>query len=130
MTGLSTSAYLPTQQPYGQPLPFGAYPSISSSLAGQPFLAQPAQSILQVLQFVPQQLQQLQYAQQQQLQQLQWLLQIVPQQLQYLQQLVQTLPQHVHQLQLQQPQLQSPQFGLTSPGLSVLPFATQTGQVM
>jgi hypothetical protein len=126
MTG--TSAYLPTS-PYGQTLPFSAYPNISSSLGGQPFqLAQPAQSILQLLQVVPQQLQQLQYSQQQQLQQLQWLLQIVPQQLQYLQQLVQFLPQQIQQLQ--QPQLQSPQFGLASPGLSVFPFAAQTGHVM
>jgi hypothetical protein len=130
MTGISTSTIAPTALPYGQPLPFGPYSTVSSSLAGQPFqLAQPtAASVVQLLQIVPQQLQQLQYTQQQQLQQLQWLLQIVPQQLQSLQQLVQLLPQQVQQPN--QPQLQSPQFGVASPGLSGFPFGAHAGHVM
>jgi hypothetical protein len=55
---------------------------------------------MQLLQFVPQQLQklqQLEYLQQQQLQHLQLLLQVIPQQLHYIQQTIQYLPQQIQQ---------------------------------
>ena len=94
------------------------------------------QQLIQLLQFVPQQLQklqQLEYLQQQQLQQLQLLLQVIPQQLHYIQQAIQYLPQHIQQYQ-QSPAISPFQstgvpFGgapqLWSQGLS-----QQTGQVM
>jgi hypothetical protein len=72
------------------------------------------QQIAQLLQIVPQQLQQVQLLQQQQLLHLQQLLQWVPAQLQQLQQLLQIAPQQVQQLQQQgQPGIAAPlAFGL------------------
>jgi hypothetical protein len=72
--------------PYGTPGSFG------------PPSPAPLQHLLQQLQFVPQQLQNVQYAgylQQQQLQQVAQVLQIVPHQIQQLLQVVQFLPQQV-----------------------------------
>jgi hypothetical protein len=88
-----------------------------------------SQQVLQVLQIVPQQLQQVQLLQQQQLMQLQQLLQIVPAQLQQLQQLIQGVPQQVQHLQQQwQP------FGQTAGpigfGLTPQPFGGQSSLVM
>jgi hypothetical protein len=63
--------------------------------------ASPVAYLLQQLQFVPQQLQQMQqaeYVQQQQLQQVLQALQSVPQQVQQILQVIQFLPQHVAQL--------------------------------
>jgi len=97
----------------------------------QPFSTHPIQQqILQLLQNVPQQLQQLQAIQQQQSVQLQLLLQIVPAQLQQLQQLIQLVPQQLQQIHQGQP------FGsvISSPigfGLSPHVFGGQSpGQVM
>ncbi len=73
-----------------------AYPGATSSWGFFPQVGQ-----TQLLQILPQQLQQLQILQQQQLHYLQQLLQIVPAQLQQLQQLIQIIPQ----------QLQSQPFG-------------------
>lgn len=90
----------------------------------------PVQQIAQLLQIVPQQLQQLQLLQQQQLLHLQQLLQWVPAQLQQLQQLIQIVPQQVQQLQqlpqLQQHQLQGQPFaaGISGPlGFGLVPQA-------
>ena len=83
-----------------QPFPSQPFlqPFSNHSIAGQPL-----PQILQLLQIVPQQLQQLQVLQQQQLFQLQQLLQVVPAQLQQLQQqLIQLVPQQVQYLQQQQ----------------------------
>lgn len=77
----------------------------------------------QLIQAVPQQLQQIQYLQQQQLQILQQLLQFVPAQLQQLQQLIQFVP---HQIQQSQPSQQWQPFGppLSGPlGFSLSPQA-------
>jgi len=99
------------------------------------------QQLIQLLQFVPQQLQklqQLEYLQQQQLQQLQLLLQVIPQQLHYIQQTIQYLPQ------LQQYQPSSGFVGQTAinpfqsagvpyganPQLWSQGLTAQTGQVM
>jgi hypothetical protein len=86
---------------------------------------QPWQQILQLVQIVPQQLQQVQALQQQQLLYLQQLLQVVPAQLQQLQQLIQILPQQAQQLQPFQPLGQT----LSGPlGFGLVPqvFAGQT----
>jgi hypothetical protein len=107
--GVSVNPYL-AQQPYGQPMnvplsPFAPTPSFGVS---------PLHQVFQLLQIVPQQLQQLQQSiivQQQQLQQIQQLLQLIPGHLAQLQQVIQ--PQ-----QIQQPS--SPQFpGLTGFGAAV-----------
>lgn len=90
--------------------------------------ASPVQHLLQQLQFVPQQLQQVQqaaYLQQQLLQQVVQVLQIVPHQIQQLQQVVQFLPQQVAQL-VQQALTQS-SIGL--PGISGLGAAAPLGGV-
>jgi hypothetical protein len=91
----------------------------------------PLQQIAQLLQIVPQQLQQLQLLQQQQLLHLQQLLQLVPAQLQQLQQLIQVVP---HQVQQLQQQFQPFGAGLSGPlgfGLAPQPFAgSATSQVM
>jgi hypothetical protein len=91
----------------------------------------PLQQIAQLLQIVPQQLQQLQLLQQQQLLHLQQLLQLVPAQLQQLQQLIQVVP---HQVQQLQQQFQPFGAGLSGPlgfGLAPQPFAgPATSQVM
>ncbi|HEY2905837.1 MAG TPA: hypothetical protein VGJ29_08030 [Vicinamibacterales bacterium] len=70
-----------------------AYPGATPSWGVYPQVG-PAQQLLQVL---PQQLQQLQNLQQQQLYYIQQLLQIVPAQLQQLQQLIQIIPQQLQQ---------------------------------
>src|SRR5262245_54953967 len=67
------------------------------------------QQLIQLLQFVPHQLQrvhqQLEFLQQQQLQQLQILQQVIPQQLQHIYQTIQYLPQQVQQYQQYQQSL-------------------------
>src|SRR6266498_2402664 len=73
-------------------------PSIGGSYGGSPYgigAVSPLQQIAQLLQIVPQQLQQVQLLQQQQLAYLQQLLQLVPAQLQQLQQLIQVVPQQL-----------------------------------
>ena len=92
----------------------------------------PLHQIAQLVQILPQQLQQLQILQQQQLVLLQQLLQQVPAQLQQLQQLTHSIPQ---QLQPQQPQWQQPfGSGVLGPigfGVSPQPFTGQaTSHVM
>jgi hypothetical protein len=80
--GVNPWAYQPQYAQAHTNIPFGGFGASSS------FATQPAQQIVQALQFVPQQLQQvLQLAHVQQ-QQVQYLLQFVPQQLQQLQQLL------------------------------------------
>src|SRR5205809_7487559 len=81
----------------------------------------PQQQIAQLLQIVPQQLQQVQLLQQQQLVLLQQLLQLVPAQLQQLQQLIQVVPQQIQQLQQQHQPFGA---GLSSPlGFGLVPQA-------
>ena len=124
MTQVPGSTFgLGTTGGYAAPFAWGLSP-----YGGQ---AQPVQhQILQLLQTVPQQLQQLQAIQQQQSFQLQLLLQIVPAQLQQLQQLIHVVPQQIQQLQAGQP------FGsvISSPlgfGLAPHVFGPQTaGHVM
>jgi hypothetical protein len=87
------------QQSYGQtfPNPFigGGYGVGAYGMSTVP----PLQQAVQLLQIVPQQLQQLQLLQQQQLAHLQQLLLVVPAQLQQLQQILQSVPQQVQQHQ-------------------------------
>jgi hypothetical protein len=87
MFGIGTPTTYPiSAAPWGSS-PYGGY-------AGQAAGLQPWQQIMQLVQIVPQQLQQVHALQQQQLLYLQQLLQIVPAQLQQLQQqLIQSLPQ-------------------------------------
>lgn len=114
--GIGTPATYPLPQgPWGLSTPFmGSY-----AIGG----VQPLQQLLQI---VPQQLQQVQYLQQLQAFHLQQLLQLVPTQLQLIQQLVQAVPQQIQQIQqLQQPWQTSPipaqsGFGLVPPGLASL----------
>jgi hypothetical protein len=99
------------------------------------------QQLVQLLQFVPQQLQklqQLEYLQQQQLQQLQLLLQVIPQQLHYIHQTIQYLPQQIQQYQqlgtaghaaINPFQSTGVPFGAT-PQLWSQGLSPQTGQVM
>jgi hypothetical protein len=113
---------------------FGVPPSYNQPIFPQAIAgygigqSQPWHQIIQLLQTVPQQLQQLQLVQQQQVLQLQLLLHTVPAQLQQLQQLLQVAAQQI-------PHLQQP-FGsaISSPlGLGVSPqiFSGQSaGQVM
>lgn len=61
--------------------------------------AQPSPQLQQLLQILPQQLQQLQFLEQQQLVHLQQLLHLVPAQLQQIQQLIQVVTQQVQQFQ-------------------------------
>src|SRR5262245_36424511 len=100
--GIGTPTIYPVaQSPWGispySGQPFGAPSSIPSVGAGYsigPYgigAVSPAQQIVQLLQIVPQQLQQVQFLQQQQLALLQHVLQLVPAQLQQLQQLVQVV---------------------------------------
>ena len=104
----------------------GTSPFTPYGVQGQPL----QQQIVQLLQFVPQQLQALQqvaYAQQQQLQQL---AQIVPVQLVQLQQLIQIVLQHI---QTQQPIGQMAglgTFGLTAPWGTPQLFGNQPPQIM
>ena len=90
--GIGTQGAFP-----GQGIGFSPWQSASYFGGG----VQPAQQILQLLQIVPQQLQQWQVLQQQQLAHVQQLLQLVPAQLQQLQQLIQIVPQQVQYLQQQ-----------------------------
>jgi hypothetical protein len=106
--------------------PWAIAPYIGAGFGGQT----PAQPVTQLLQIVPQQLQQVQLLQQQQLALLQQLLSIVPSQLQQLQQLIQVVPQQVNQLQ--QP-YQPFGAGFSGPlGFGLVPqaFGGQTGHVM
>jgi hypothetical protein len=106
--------------------PWGSAPYIGAGFGGQTS----AQQVTQLLQIVPQQLQQVQLLQQQQLALLQQLLSIVPPQLQQLQQLIQVVPQQVNQLQ--QP-YQPFGAGLSGPlGFGLVPpaFGGQSGHVM
>jgi len=118
------------QQLFGQTNPFATqqlYGLLGQGIGGVQ-LQQVLPQIVQLLQTVPQQVQQVQYLQQillQQLQQVQQILQFIPQQLQQLQQLIQYVPQQIQQLQQQQPFGLgvatpwgiTPQVGLT-PGIS------------
>ena len=122
LTGLS---------PYGT-IGQGINPIGLSPFAGQSaYTMQPQHHIAQLLQVLPQQLQQiqqLQYAQQQQLQQL---VQFVPAQLVQLQQLIQVVAQQL--LQTQQPLGQIPGaggFAVTPWGITPQPFGAQPAQVM
>jgi hypothetical protein len=119
--GIGTPAIYPMAQN-----PWGFTPYIGAGFGGQPS----AQQATQLLQIVPQQLQQLQLLQQQQLALLQQLLSIVPTQLQQLQQLIQVVPQQVNQLQ--QP-YQPFGAGLSGPlGFGLVPqaYGGQTSHVM
>jgi hypothetical protein len=129
---------------FGSGAPFGVA-GVPTAWSGPTFgpqsvnpFAQPVapQQLIQLLQFVPhqlQKLQQLEYLQQQQLQQLQLLLQVIPQQLHYIQQTIQYLPQQIQQYQ-QSPAINPFQsagvpFGGT-PQLWSQGLSPQTGQVM
>ena len=107
-------------------------PFSNQSIAGYGVgAASPVPHLLQLLQIVPQQLQQVQALQQQQFALLQQLLSIVPSQLQQLQQLIQVVPHQVQQLQ--QP-YQPFGAGISGPlGFGLAPQAFgggQTGHVM
>jgi ABC-type transporter Mla subunit MlaD len=91
MFGIGTSPTYPLAATSWGLSPFVAYP-------GQGAGVQSWQQLQQLLQIVPQQLQQVQALQQQQLLYVQQLLQIVPAQLQQLQQLIQILPQQTQPL--------------------------------
>jgi hypothetical protein len=118
------------QTPFGQTLSNQLIGGYGQSPSGIGTMA-PLQQIAQLLQIIPQQLQQLQLLQQQQLLHLQQLLQLVPAQLQQLQQLIQVVP---HQVQQLQQQFQPFGAGLSGPlgfGLAPQPFAgPATSQVM
>ena len=86
--GIGTPAIYPMAQN-----PWGFAPYIGAGFGGQTS----AQQVTQLLQIVPQQLQQVQVLQQQQFALLQQLLSIVPPQLQQLQQLIQVVPHQVQQ---------------------------------
>lgn len=120
MTGSAYSIGAPTSyvgQPFPATAPFGGY-----AFGGYPFGPQaqhyiqptPQQVLQQLLQIVPQQLNQLQNVQHQ-VHHLQQLLQVLPQQLHQLAQLVQSLPHHL----LHQPfSAVSPIQSAFGPGLS------------
>ena len=91
MFGIGTPASYPVA-----PTSWGLSPY--AAFSGQGLGGQPWQQLLQLVQTVPQQLQQVQALQQQQLLYLQQLLQVVPAQLQQLQQLIQVLPQQIQPL--------------------------------
>jgi len=119
--GIGTPAIYPMAQN-----PWGFAPYIGAGFGGQTS----AQQVTQLLQIVPQQLQQVQLLQQQHLALLQQLLSIVPSQLQQLQQLIQVVPQQV--TQLQQP-YQPFGAGLSGPlGFGLVPqaYGGQTSHVM
>lgn len=107
-------------------------PFSNQSIAGYGVgAASPLPHLLQLLQIVPQQLQQLQVLQQQQLAHLQQLLQLVPYQLQQLQQLIQISPQQFQQLQQQWQPYGPTVSGPASFGLQSQPFIGQAaGYVM
>ena len=136
-----------TSIPYSSPFtPYGLAPYLSQGSGILPYATQsylpslqspllggygigPVQAlpqVLQLLQVVPQQLQQVQLLQQQQLLYLQQLLQIVPAQIQQLQQLIQIIPQQTQQLQQWQQPFGSTLNPLASPlsgqlGFGLLP---------
>jgi len=114
------------QQLYGQTLlsPLAGAGIGSYGIGATPWA--PGQQIAQLLQIVPQQLQQVQALQQQQLLQLQQLLQWVPAQLQQLQQLIQILPHQVQQLQQQTQPFGAGIAGPVAFGLVPQAFAGQT----
>jgi len=115
--GIGTPAIYPMAQN-----PWGFAPYIGAGFGGQTS----TQQITQLLQSVPQQLQQVQARQQQQFALLQQLLSIVPSQLQQLQQLIQVVPHQVQQLQ--QP-YQPFGAGLSGPlGFGLAPQAFGGGQ--
>ena len=119
--GIGTPAIYPMAQN-----PWGPVPYIGAGFGGQTS----AQQVTQLLQIVPQQLQQVQALQQQQFALLQQLLSIVPSQLQQLQQLIQVVPHQIQQLQ--QP-YQPFGAGLSGPlgfGLAPQAFGGQTSHVM
>jgi len=119
--GIGTPAIYPMAQN-----PWGFAPYIGAGFGGQTS----TQQITQLLQIVPQQLQQVQALQQQQFALLQQLLSIVPSQLQQLQQLIQVVPHQINQLQ--QP-YQSFGAGLSGPlGFGLVPqaFGGPSGHVM
>ena len=122
-----TTAFSTFGSPIGSSQPSGTMPYGTQGFGISPWQQQmPHQS----LQFVPQQLQQLQILQQQQLALLQQLLTIVPSQLQQLQQLIQVVPHQINQLQ--QP-YQSFGAGLSGPlGFGLVPqaFGGPSGHVM
>jgi len=125
--GIGTPSIYP-----GYQNPWGFSPFTSQGFGAGPFgigsSQQPWQQVAQLLQIVPQQLQQLQALQQQQLQYIHQLLQLVPAQLQQLQQLIQFVP---HQIQQLQHQTQPFSAGIGGFGLVPSPFAGQSpGQVM
>ncbi len=97
--GIQTYQQQPFVQTLSNPLVAGSYGFAPSGIG--PVAALPLSQIAQVLQIVPQQLQQVQLLQQQLLLHLQQLLQWVPAQLQQLQQLIQVVPHQVQQLQQQ-----------------------------
>jgi hypothetical protein len=105
LAGTAFGIGAPTIYPMPQNLwgfsPYTAQGLGAQALGQQPYGigTPPMQQITQLLQIVPQQLQQMQLLQQQQLLHLQQLLQLLPAQLQQLQQLIQLLPQQVQQLQ-------------------------------
>ena len=111
-----TTAFSPFGSPIGYSQTSGTAPYGTQGFGISPWQQHMPQ---QSLQFVPQQLHQLQYLQLQQqqvLQQLQQLLQIIPQQIQQLQHIIQVVPQQLHQLQQQLQGQQSP-FGQTGAGI-------------
>ena len=115
-----TSAFSTSGSPIGYPQAWGTAPYSTQGFGVSPWQQQMPQ---QALQFVPQQLQQLQYLQLQHhqvLQQVQQLLQVIPQQLQQLQHVIQFVPQQIQQLQQQLQSQQSP-FGQTAAGFGT-PF--------
>ena len=85
-SGISVNPFMVPQLTGSSVLPF------QQGNVFNPYATVPLQQIQQLLQIVPQQLQQIQTLQQQQLIYLQQLLQIVPAQLQQLHQIVQSLP--------------------------------------
>jgi hypothetical protein len=119
--GIGTPAIYPMTQN-----PWAFSPYIGAGFGGQ----SSAQQVTQLLQIVPQQLQQVQLLQQQQFALLQQLLSIVPSQLQQLQQLIQVVPHQIQQLQ--QP-YQPFGAGISGPlGFGLVPqaYGGQTSHVM
>jgi len=111
-----TPAFSTFGSPIGYPQTFGTGQYGTQGFGISPWQQQMPQ---QSLQFLPQQLQQVQYLQLQQqqvLQQVQQLLQVIPQQIQQLQHIIQFVPQQLQQLQQQLQGQQSP-FGQTASGI-------------
>jgi hypothetical protein len=125
--GIGTPTLYPVGQLLQQPYAFAptAFTGTGYGIGSYGAAVAAPQQISQLLQIVPQQLQQVQILQQQQLVLLQQLLQLLPAQLQQLQQLIQFAPSLLQQLQQHQP------FGaaLSSPvGYGLAPQST--GHVM